>query len=304
MSYPFIEKQILNRRDSDDKSTFSKIQSVWHTISWLFSHKQYAGVGFVLAEYAIKTAFAYLPSKDAQYYCRILRGVGVDVEHIGLVNIGESMLDLSFPGMSNSVETLFGTPASRTVNHLTVLDNAESALANTLKSMLVKAPIAVSKAMSSLHLKKISDVMSLLMNRVQSLGKGLNDNHDVHHDAFASYLLDSGWVQGMPIEPMELAKKALQYYDGSHWFDVGLSTLNRNLGNFKKQFSGVPDKSLIQHWLIQAYHEWALWGKKMTPILEKNGQNALHEVAKSEADTEPKKSTNIGKTSAMFFNWK
>ena len=71
-----------------ENSSLSEIKTIWHAMSWLFFHRQYAEVGVALAEYATKTAFSYLPEDQATFYRRWLKFLGMDVDHVEIADVG------------------------------------------------------------------------------------------------------------------------------------------------------------------------------------------------------------------------
>ena len=265
------QPSLYNKIISNNDSPFSGIYTVWKGLSWLFFHRKYANVGLILAEYATKTAFSYLPNHYAKSYTNILKSLGIDVESVGLSSVGGSALDLVFPGIGGSLGELLipHTHATKAVEQLAILHDAEGILSNTLKTLV-----------SSVHVTSISDIMSDLIARVKSLAIG---NHplikDKHHILFAKYLIDSGWAAGKNVNSIAMAQNAFQIY-GSHWFDVGLSTLNKSRSTYKGR---VPDKILIQKWLQDAYVSWSAWGAKVSPILDSLGEDAVTDMKKEEA---------------------
>jgi hypothetical protein len=62
---------------------------VWQAVGWLRTHKPLMSLGCVLVEYAMKTALAHLPEKDEERYAKLLDAVGVDLDGVGLLTIGQ-----------------------------------------------------------------------------------------------------------------------------------------------------------------------------------------------------------------------
>jgi hypothetical protein len=234
----------------------------------------------ILAEYATKTAFSYLPNTDAKIYSNFLKHFGIDVECIGLSSVGGSALDLFFPGLSGSMGELLipHTHATKAVEQLALLHSTEGVLTNTLKTLL-----------STLHVDRVSDIMSSLIGRVKSLAIGNHPQiNEEHHTAFAEYLINSGWAAGRNIDNLAMAQNALRIY-GSHWFEVGLSTLNQNRSSHKIERAGIPIREIIKTWLTNAYLKWAQWGSRMTPILDALGKDAVRDMKTEEAQICPTK---------------
>jgi hypothetical protein len=259
---------------ANNESPYSRILTVWRGISWLFFHRKYANVGLILAEYATKTAFSYLPNTDSKIYSNFLKHFGIDVESVGLSNVGGSALDLVFPGISGSMGELLipHTHATKAVEQLALFHNTEGILTNTLKTLL-----------SKIHVDSVSDIVSSLIGRVKALAIGNHPQiNKEHHSAFAKYLIDSGWAAGKSVDLMAMAQNAFKIY-GSHWFDVGLSTLNQDRSLYPKQSKGTPDREIIKIWLADAYLLWSTWGSKMTPILDTLGPNAVLDMKNEEA---------------------
>lgn len=278
-------------------STFAEMQTIWHAMSWLFFHRQYAGLGVVLAEYATKTAFSYLPPSQAAGYSYWLKQVGINVDKIGIASIGGSVLNMTFPGISEKLpmedikdilsHALPHSNATAAIEHIVANHNyTENVLTNTLKSLLSKE--LGSKFTSLPHqLNSISGVLSSLIGRVKSLATPIPQEHQIAgHCKFAHFLhTESGWSRGEIVLPNIMADKALECYKGSHWLDVGLSTLNQMLTSYNK--ANFPDKqgppeSTIVMWLKEAYKLWADWGSQWTPMLNKIGNAAVGEISQIE----------------------
>ena len=302
---------VSNTHNDQPSSALSEIKTIWHAMKWLFFHKQYAGVGIALAEYATKTAFSYLPKHQAAYYRKWLKFLGMDVDSIGIADISGSVLNLTFPGIANvfPLEDMFphthATPpppsSSTIVGHIVHSHDSENTLTDTLKSLLMKGPAMGGGTLSPFG--KISDVVSSLIHRVQSLTKIMPPEiQRKGHDEFADYLCgESGWSSGnAKASPDAIANKALQCYSDSHWFDVGLSTLNQMLANYKKTNPGVPPKSTVILWLKQAYTFWTKWGAQWAPSLRENADKVVNELAKAECDDVSRKTRMASTTQGMF----
>ena len=78
--------------------TLARVWAMWRAISWLNAHKQFMGLGVVLAEYATKSALSHLPHEQ-EYRCeQLLRMIGLDVEKVGLDTVGQSALSVAMTG--------------------------------------------------------------------------------------------------------------------------------------------------------------------------------------------------------------
>jgi hypothetical protein len=271
-----------------ENSSLSEIKTIWHAMRWLFFHRQYAEVGVALAEYATKTAFSYLPEDQATFYRRWLKFLGMDVDHVEIADVGSSLLDVTFPGIAGSfpMREMFSHKRSPAiVEHIAGSHDTENTLTDTLKSLLMKGSVVGGSTLSPIG--KISDVVSSLIHRVQSLTNRMSPEiQSQSHQQFAEYLCgESGWSSGnAKVLPSALADRALVCYNGSHWFDVGLSTLNEMLTEYRKQnpHSHSPPQNVVVLWLEQAYKLWTNWGEKWTPALKEHGHKAVKELAEME----------------------
>ena len=79
-------------------NTLDGFWSMWRAVSWLSSHKRFMSLGVVLAEYATRTALAYLPHDQEERYERLLALVGFDVREVGLATVGQTALSVAFTG--------------------------------------------------------------------------------------------------------------------------------------------------------------------------------------------------------------
>ena len=289
---PHSSLAVSGSNTENKSSTISEIKTIWHVMSWLFFHRQYTGVGIALVEYATKTAFSYLPEQQAALYRRWLKFLGIDVNHVGMADIGGSVLNLTFPGIANTlpIEDMLsfahqtGVHSGTLVEHIADSHDTENTLTDTLKSLLMKG---TGDRSTLSPYGQISDVISSLIHRVQSLAVMLPmDIQSKGHVDFAKYLCgESGWSSGnAKVSADAIADKALKCYGNSHWFDVGFSTLNTMLTEFKNKNppSHSPPEAVVVSWLEKAYKFWVDWGAKWTPPLNEHGNSVVNELAKVE----------------------
>jgi len=65
----------------------AQVSTIWHAIHWLFLHRQYAGIGIALAEYAVKSSISRLSDTQRKLYAEWLKILGFDIERVGLSDI-------------------------------------------------------------------------------------------------------------------------------------------------------------------------------------------------------------------------
>jgi hypothetical protein len=62
------------------------------------SHRQYMSLGVVLAEYMTKSCLAYLPTSQQHLCDRMLHGVGIDLQTVGLGTVGQTVMAVALTG--------------------------------------------------------------------------------------------------------------------------------------------------------------------------------------------------------------
>jgi hypothetical protein len=163
-------------------------------------------------------------------------------------------------------------------------------VSDNLKLYLQKGAANFFRSDDSGH--SIPHLLTTLMQRIKSLGTVSMSKEQLNegHKKFAKFLSgESGWAHGVHVEPMIMANTSEQIYHGSHWFEVGLSTLNQRL---KKQLASgllyIPSENDIFIWLNEAFDMWAHWGATWTPVLDRWGSSAIQsisDIVKSTAQT-------------------
>jgi len=309
MSLPFVSSW-----SNEGGKTIENVKTIWQAITWLSSHRKYMGVGYVLAEYATKMALSYLPEKEYSRYSMILSMLGFDLESIGIGSIGKSIFQIISPFSSNNssiAKTSSSIDGQHVIDLVSLSDHHNDAgksggnidlplhpqgmltaalaqhdqnnsVSDNLKLFLQKGAANFFRLDDHSN-NNIPHLLATLMQRIKSLGivsmskEQLNEGHK----KFAKFLSsESGWAHGVHVDPMIMANVSEQMYHGSHWFEVGLSTLNQRL---KKQLTSgllyIPSEKDIFIWLNEAFDTWAHWGAMWTPVLDTWGVSAIQSIS-------------------------
>ena len=228
--------------------------SIWQALRWIFMHRQYAGIGIALSEYALKLSIDKLKPGEKEFYVNCLKVLGFDVNSVGITNIVNSLFTTYAPSStSNNSST-----GAHFIEHLA--DNPHEALTNALQAAIPPPQNA-----------HVVDMLFHLMESVKNLA--YHSIPDSSHIDFAKYLTLSGWSSGSEISPEDLKQNAEKHYPGSNWLDVGLLTLKE-----KRAKLGKVSEDILAHWLRDTHKQWQEWAAVTTPLLNKFGFSALREV--------------------------
>jgi len=239
---------------SNSKNTTSlSVPSIWQALRWLFMHRQYAGIGIALSEYALKLSINKLRAQDREFYVNCLKVLGFDVNSVGLSSVADSLFKSIAPSSRST-----GTSAAHFIEHL--VDSPHEALTEALQSTIPPP--------QNVH---VVDMLFHLMESVKNLA--YHSIPDSSHLGFAKYLTLSGWSSGGEISQKDLKQNAERHYPGSSWLDVGLLTLKE-----KRAKLGKVSEDILAHWLRDTHKQWQEWAAAATPLLNKLGFSALHEV--------------------------
>ena len=243
---------MLSAASNSTNNTLS-VPSIWQALRWLFMHRQYAGIGIALSEYALKLSIDKLRPSQKEFYVNCLKVLGFDVNSVGLSSVANSLFDSIKPSSRST-----GTSEAHFIEHL--VDSPHEALTEALQSAIPPP--------QNVH---VVDMLFHLMESVKNLAY-----HSIPYSShldFAKYLTLSGWSSGGEISPKELKQNTEKYYPGSSWLDVGLLTLKE-----KRAKLGKVSEDILAHWLRDTHKQWQEWAAAATPLLNKLGFSALHEV--------------------------
>ena len=243
---------MLSAASNSTNNTLS-VPSIWQALRWLFMHRQYAGIGIALSEYALKLSIDKLRPSQKEFYVNCLKVLGFDVNSVGLSSVANSLFESIKPSSRST-----GTSEAHFIEHL--VDSPHEALTEALQSAIPPP--------QNVH---VVDMLFHLMESVKNLA--YHSIPDSSHLDFAKYLTRSGWSSGGEISPKELKQNTEKYYPGSSWLDVGLLTLKE-----KRAKLGKVSEDILAHWLRDTHKQWQEWAAAATPLLNKLGFSALHEV--------------------------
>jgi len=242
--------------NSKNTTSLLSVPSIWQALRWLFMHRQYAGIGIALSEYALKLSIDKLRPGDKEFYVNCLKVLGFDVNSVGLSSVANSL----FKSITPSSRSGTGGPGlgAHFIEHL--VDSPHEALTEALQSTIPPP--------QNVH---VVDMLFHLMESVKNLA--YHSIPDSSHLGFAKYLTLSGWSSGGEISQKDLKQNAERHYPGSSWLDVGLLTLKE-----KRAKLGKVSEDILAHWLRDTHTQWQEWAAAATPLLNKLGFSALHEV--------------------------
>ena len=243
---------MLSAASNSTNNTLS-VHSIWQALCWLFMHRQYAGIGIALSEYALKLSIDKLRPSQKEFYVNCLKVLGFDVNSVGLSSVANSLFKSITP---SSMST--GATETHFIEHL--VDSPHEALTEALQSAIPPP--------QNVH---VVDMLFHLMESVKNLA--YHSIPDSSHLGFAKYLTLSGWSSGGEISQKDLKQNAERHYPGSSWLDVGLLTLKE-----KRAKLGKVSEDILAHWLRDTHKQWQEWAAAATPLLNKLGFSALHEV--------------------------
>ena len=243
---------VASKSNNITTAAFFQAPSIWQALRWLFMHRQYAGIGIALSEYALKLSINKLSPSQKEFYVNCLKVLGFDVNSVGLSSVADSLLRTVIPSSrSNNTQAHF-------IEHL--VDSPHEALTEALQSAIPPP--------QNVH---VVDMLFHLMEGVKNLA--YHSIPDSSHLGFAKYLTLSGWSSGSEISQKDLKQNAERHYPGSSWLDVGLLTLKE-----KRAKLGKVSEDILAHWLRDTHKQWQEWAAAATPLLNKLGFSALHEV--------------------------
>ena len=243
---------MLSAASNSTNNTLS-VSSIWQALRWLFMHRQYAGIGIALSEFALKMSIDRLRPQDKDFYVNCLKVLGFDVNSVGLSSVANSLFKSIAPSSRST-----GTSEAHFIEHL--VDSPHEALTEALQSTIPPP--------QNVH---VVDMLFHLMEGVKNLA--YHSIPDSSHLGFAKYLTLSGWSSGGEISQKDLKQNAERHYPGSSWLDVGLLTLKE-----KRAKLGKVSEDILAHWLRDTHKQWQEWAAAATPLLNKLGFSALHEV--------------------------
>lgn len=284
---------LLKKEEQHSASIFTtvseyerKIEHIYHIIYWLYSHRQYCGVGYVLTEYLMGNLLSRLPEKERNGMIGFLESNTHMNLHLptqeAVTEIVEKLLPEPFH--SNIIGSIMQNNILPSLNFQKPKVPKTGANVMALSEATEKVPNAkcLSGKIVESVIGKNTDVANLIRGLINRMEKTAwypmqqKKHIEKSHSEFAHYVITlelKEWEEKRD----EIIKHAEKLYEGSHWLDMGMNRMdpfvkvlleNKHSMNVEVQFQFA--RVIIQKSYDEAYSTslslfWDL--KSMEPVL-------------------------------------